>query len=79
MKYLQKKHYAVMTLCFISLLLVLVAWKLLVTFDVIHLNQLAPRSYSRTGSTHGLFLVFLMPILATGMLFLGLTWKKTKN
>lgn len=79
MKYLQKKHLAFISLGLVSLLLIFVAWKLLVTFNVIQMNQLTPKSYSRPNTPHSLFLVFLMPILATGMLFLGLTWKKTKN
>lgn len=76
MNFLQKKHIIFVGLSIISLLFVCITWKILVNFDVIHLNALAPKSYSRTNSSNGLFLVFLMPILATGMLFFGLTWKK---
>lgn len=76
MKFLQKKYVILIGLSIFSLLVIFSAWKVLMNVDMLHLNPLAPKSYSRTNSSNGFLLVFLMPIIATGMLFLGLTWKK---
>ena len=72
----QKKYLVMATSALIALFLILFIWKLLLTFGVINLNQLAPKSYTRSSSSYGLIFVFLIPILATGTLFAGISWKK---
>ncbi|MBM7709100.1 hypothetical protein [Enterococcus lemanii] len=72
----RKKYLAITTVALIGLVLGLFIWKMLLTFGIINLNQLAPKSYTRAGSSYGFIFVFLIPILATCTLFAGISWKK---
>lgn len=75
MKFLQKKSVMIVVFSLCTVIIGLLAWKLLVRFEIIQLHALAPKRYSRTNSASGMILVFFMPVIATGMLFLGVTRK----
>ncbi|GGI65452.1 MULTISPECIES: hypothetical protein [Enterococcus] len=77
MKQTHKKYLMIAGISLASVLALVIFWKLLVNFNIIHLNQLAPKSYTRSGGgTYSVALVFLVPLLATITLLLGLSWKR---
>lgn len=78
MKQTHKKYLMIAGVSLASVLALVIFWNLLVNFNVIHLNQLAPKSYTRSGGggAYSVALVFFVPLLATIMLLLGLSWKR---
>ncbi|HIZ54450.1 hypothetical protein ACWOEJ_04325 [Enterococcus eurekensis] len=76
MKQTYRKYLIVAGISLVSVVALVIFWKLLVNFNIINLNQIAPKSYTRSGGSYSVALVFLVPLLATITLLLGLTWRK---
>lgn len=71
-----KKYAVSVGIALAGILALVIFWKLLVGLNVINLNQLAPKSYTRSSSSHSIIWVFLIPVIATSVLLLGLSWKR---